>query len=80
MNKKTKAILQNYGLKLFSLLCTLGALQIFIFGEMGRGIGDTVYRFDGLERLFGLIFLFWAWVFWTASDKDFSETKKDESQ
>lgn len=41
-------------------VCIFGSLAIFagviilIFGETGSGIGGTVYKFRGLERLYGL--------------------------
>ncbi|MGB5445343.1 MAG: hypothetical protein WBM99_07525 [Psychromonas sp.] len=57
-----KYLLIGYGFGGFAVL--LG-LVILIFGEVGRGIGDTVYQFRGFERLYclypifiGLLFIF----------------------
>ncbi|MEJ6475172.1 hypothetical protein [Pseudoalteromonas piscicida] len=35
-------------------LAILSGLVILVFGEVGRGIGETLFKFDGWERLYGL--------------------------
>jgi hypothetical protein len=57
-----KYLLIGYGFGGFTVL--LGCV-ILIFGEVGRGIGNTVYQFRGFDRLFclypmfiGLLFIF----------------------
>jgi len=52
---------------IFSSLAILLGLIIIVFGEVGKGIGESVYKFEGLERLYGLypiaIGIFFIWVF-----------------
>lgn len=42
------------GAYIFGGLAILLGIVIILFGEIGRGIGDTIYKFRGLERLYGL--------------------------
>jgi len=38
----------------FGIVAIMAGLIIIITGELGLGIGDTVTRFDGMERLYGI--------------------------
>jgi hypothetical protein len=52
---------------IFSSLAILLGLIIIIFGEVGRGIGESIYVFKGAERLYGFypiaIGIFFIWAF-----------------
>lgn len=43
---------------LFGAIATAAGIYILIFGEMGRGIGDTIYHYDGLERMVHSLYCF----------------------
>lgn len=43
-----------YMVYVFGGIAILGGLKIIIVGEIGRAIGESLYRFEGLERLYGL--------------------------
>lgn len=50
MKKLNKELIAAY---IFGGLAILAGVIILIFGEIGRGIGDTIYQFRGFERLYG---------------------------
>jgi hypothetical protein len=71
MKKFNKELICAY---IFGVFAILTGLVILIFGEIGRGIGDTIYQFKGFERLYGfypiVIGAFIVWVFRVKHSKD----------